>query len=506
MNRRQAEFGDFQTPLDTARSVCALLSRVGVRPATVIEPACGKGSFLRAAGEAFPHARNLIGIEINPEHVNEASAAISGLDRRALTQIRQEDFFSTDWATILGAMPSPILAIGNPPWVTNSALSSMGSSNFPAKSNFQDHAGIEAITGRSNFDISEWMLIRLFDLLAGRDATVAMLCKTSVARRALYYAWSHDLVGYAEMFVLDASAIFGVSVDACLLLAMLAPARGRQECTVWSDLAKTERVQTFGLRDERLIADVTGYDRYAHLEGGGHYRWRSGIKHDCSRVMELVKVGHQYRNGYRELVDLEDAHLFPMLKSSDLANGRTTEPKRWMIVTQKAVGQSTELIRQESPLTWSYLMQHSTALDQRASAIYKHRPRFSVFGVGDYTFAPWKVAISGFYKGLNFTAVGSSYGKPVVFDDTCYFLPCATQSEAELLARMLATEAARDFYSALVFWDSKRPITVGILERLDLCALARETGHADKFNRHGRHPEPLRTSGSSPQERLFETA
>ena len=51
----------------------------------------------------------------------------------------------------------------------------MNGGNLPAKENFQNFRGIEALTGKSNFDISEWMLIQLVKALRGRSATIAML-------------------------------------------------------------------------------------------------------------------------------------------------------------------------------------------------------------------------------------------------------------------------------------------------------------------------------------------
>ena len=107
---------------------------------------------------------------------------------------------------------------------------------------------------------------------------------------------------------------------------------------------------------------------------------------------------------------------------------------------------------------------------------YRGRPRFSVFGVGDYAFAPWKVATSGFHKRLSFAVVGPAGRRPVVLDDTCYFITCEDEREALALHAPLESEPVREFYSAFVFWDSKRPITVDLLRRLDLGAAAREAG------------------------------
>jgi hypothetical protein len=96
--------------------------------------------------------------------------------------------------------------------------------------------------------------------------------------------------------------------------------------------------------------------------------------------------------------------------------------------------------------------------------------------VGNYSFAHWKVAISGFYKKLDFKVVGPYAEKPVVLDDTCYFVACKTRDEAFFIDEILNSDIAKDFFSAFIFWDEKRPITVGILKRLDLLALARELG------------------------------
>ena len=106
-----------------------------------------------------------------------------------------------------------------------------------------------------------------------------------------------------------------------------------------------------------------------------------------------------------------------------------------------------------------------------------------MFGVGDYTFAPWKVGISGFYKRLTFSVVGNSEGKPMVLDDTGYFVACRREQELRCVASLLNSKAAREFLSAFIFWDSKRPITVDLLRRLDLPVLARDQGCEEVLSR-----------------------
>ena len=115
------------------------------------------------------------------------------------------------------------------------------------------------------------------------------------------------------------------------------------------------------------------------------------------------------------------------------------------------------------------------------SSIYRNRPEFSVFGVGDYSFASWKVAISGFYKNLRFTVVGPISGKAVVFDYTSYFLPWSSEEQADYLTILLNSRESQAFYSTFIFWDSKRPITAELLGRLGLRRLARESGSEERF-------------------------
>ena len=127
--------------------------------------------------------------------------------------------------------------------------------------------------------------------------------------------------------------------------------------------------------------------------------------------MEVREENGRYRNGLGELVELEAEYLYPMLKSADICREGRPRSRRWMLVTQRFVGDDTSRIRDKAPKTWEYLVRHGALLDGRASAIYRKRPRFSIFGVGDYSFALWKVAISGLYKRLEFKMVGPFTGK-----------------------------------------------------------------------------------------------
>jgi hypothetical protein len=337
------------------------------------------GVFFAAALDQFPDTTRALGIEINPEHVRQARSAIR-VHRQEIAdknskrvQIRRGDFFQTDWTKILGELPEPILVIGNPPWVTNSELGSMDSGNLPVKSNFQQHRGLDARTGRSNFDLSEYMLLHLIERLEGRQATLAMLCKTAVARRVLAHAWKMEWkLERSEVRRINAGAHFGAAVDACLLVCDFFGSTRSMECEVFPELHTAMSSGIIGWRDGCLVADVGAYQRTKHLlaERPGSF-WRSGIKHDCAAIMELRREGRRYRNGLGEVVDLERDCVFPMLKSSEMTEQRCGTSNRYMVVPQRSVSDDTRLLARTAPKTWRYLESHADLLSRSPSSVYE---------------------------------------------------------------------------------------------------------------------------------------
>ena len=378
-------------------------------------------------------------------------------------------------------MHGSLLILGNLPWVTNQAVGSLNGTNVPLKENFQGFRGIEARTGKSNFDISEWMLIRLVRALRGRHATLAMLCKTGTARKLLRFAWQNDgRIRSASLYRIDAKTHFGASVDACLLLARLGQT-GPAEAADFESLEAAAPTRRIGLAGEDFVADLDAYRRLHHLEGLCPYQWRSGLKHDCASIMELQPDDCGIlRNKLGEPVLIEPDYLYPLLKCSDLVHGRSV-PERMVVVTQKRVGEDTIAIASQAPRTWDYLTSHQARFSARKSSIYSGRMAFALFGIGDYTFAPWKVAISGLHHTPRFLLVPPCQRKPVLFDDTCYFLPFADETEARVVADILNSEPCLALLAALMFEDAKRPITVDLLQRLNLTAIAEDAGLLDRW-------------------------
>lgn len=499
--KKIVEFGDFQTPLALAQEVVAVVCSQFPNFKTVIEPTCGIGTFLLALFDpgVVNDVTRVIGMEINPEYVSIAKERITPYQSKTIQlDIQEQDFFKTNWEQFVLKLPSPILFIGNPPWVTNSQLGKIAGENVPQKWNLKRHSGIDAMTGHGNFDISESMLIQLATLIADTDAAMAFLVKTSVARKVFEYLSARNMTANMQIRWIDAKKYFNVSVDACLFYMEGVKHNEKTatsyECSVYESLQSEQSKKNIGIINRNLVSDVKRYKNRQAFDSKSPIKWRSGVKHDCAKVMELRRCQAGFLNGLGETVVLTEEYIYPLLKSSDVAGDKSTSD-RFVIVPQRYIGESTEPISRRSPKTWQYLNSHVKLFQDRKSSIYRNSPLFSVFGVGDYTFKPWKVAVSGLYKDFHFRLIPPKNGKPVILDDTCYFLGFDTEEEAVFVHKLLTTVPVSEFLDSVVFRDDKRPLTAKVLNRLDLQAVAKFCHKHEEFQ--------LKILNKCPQKQLF---
>jgi hypothetical protein len=434
----------------------------------VLEPTCGEGSFLAAAAR-FDDAER-VGIEVHSHHVDKALATGARVINR--------NIFDCHLGAAVGWSSSgPLLVVGNPPWVTNAELGSQGSINLPRKSNLRRLRGIDALTGASNFDIAEFIFLKLIIELADDCPTIALLCKTQVARNVLDYCHRVGIpLADSSIRRIDAKEWFAASVDACLFTTAVTESPADWVVPVYAALDAVEPERRLGFADGRLVADIDAHVRSRFVDGSSPLEWRQGVKHDASGVMQLrmLEPG-RYESRDGEVVELESDWMYPLLKATDVHHGRSTSD-RVVIVTQRSLSDDTTRLSEDAPLLWSYLQRHAGALDGRKSSIYRGRPRFAMFGIGEYTFAPWKVAVSGLHAGANFRLVPPVGDRPVVLDDTCYLLPFAEGRHAAIAAALLQSDLVSDLLRSLMFSDSKRPVTKKLLQRIDLATAATAVG------------------------------
>lgn len=461
------EYGDYQTPLEFAEKVCLYLKEVKhLRPSAVIEPTCGIGNFLKSS--LLFDVDEYYGIEINSEYCAVCRREI----KNDKVHIVNSDFFSFSSRELVKDSHQ-ILIIGNPPWVTNSTLSALASDNLPHKTNFKGLKGMEAMTGASNFDICESIILQLIDEYRDTNAVIAMLCKTSVARN-VFKELKRTRVNFSSCDILefDAAKVFGINVSACLLTIQLSETEDSTDICNVMDFEHPHTLKSqFGYSNGKFYSNM-------HLvaesfDGQCCFAWRQGVKHDCSKVMELTLEEGVLRNGYKQAVQIEDNLVFPLIKSSMFKKPIIHDFSKFVIVTQKKIREETAHIKTNFPKTWEYLNSNAGRFAARKSSIYRGTPPFSMFGIGEYSYAKYKVGVSGFYKQPLFSVLYSEDERPVMTDDTSYFLSFASYNMAYIAMLLLNSGKVQKFLRSIAFLDAKRPYTKKVLERIDFGKITR---------------------------------
>lgn len=476
----RAEYGDFQTNEDLANKVALHLAKRNISPEIIIEPTCGKGNFIVASLSNFKSIKKVFGIEIYKPYVWETKFSILDFflsnpdNNKPEISIIHCSIFDFEFKNISKLFPiEKILIIGNPPWVTSSKLGSLNSTNLPKKSNFKNQNGLDAMTGKGNFDIAEYITMMLLDAFQSHNGYLALLVKNSVIKNIVFDQKDKKYrIGEIEKYCIDSKKEFNVSVEAALLYCQL-NLKPSFESTEF-DFYSLEKRLSFGWLNSKFVSNLADYNQTKEIDGICPFVWRQGIKHDCTAIMELERVNGHFVNNQSDEIKLEEDLVYGFLKSSDLKNTVIKNTRKHTIVTQTKVGQETSYIQHLYPETYSYLKKNISKFQARKSSIYNGKPSFSIFGIGDYSFKPFKVAISGLYKTYHFTLVLPQNDKPVMLDDTCYFIGFDKIEYAVYAIILLNSKTTEAFFKSITFSDAKRVFTKDLLMRLDLLNLATE--------------------------------
>ncbi len=461
------QFGDFQTPTELARVVWDNVDLTGVD--LVVEPTIGLANFAKAASAG---ARSLpwAAWDINPRYAEAAQAVLSNSGICGKVEVKNVfDLKSADLGNRIDG--KTVLVIGNPPWVTSAGQGGSGSPNLPRKWNRFGLRGLDAITGKANFDIAEAVLLSVAAALKNaHQIRFALLVKRSVAMKV-----ARDFLGSAgvdrvRFTRIDAKRWFDVSVEAGLLELSITKDRASSVSIELRDEFGDEVSTMAGVASNgAFVENLDTYEAARAVEaiGGDNFDWRQGLKHDLTKVLELRQGSDGFVNGFDEVVDVEPDIISPLYKSSDLASGGT--PRRWIPLYQHDLSGPLPDLSFRWPKLAHYLESHAELFAARRSSIYRGKHRFMLFGVGPYTVAPYKVALSGFYKQPEFRVIGPGpNGAPPVVDDTCYLLPFEDLGSAQSAAEYLNSEEVQAFLASVADLRAKRPYTKALLSRIRL--------------------------------------
>lgn len=475
----RAEYGDFQTNSDLATKVAKFLKGASSNPKIIVEPTCGKGNFIVACLSTFTRIERIFAVEIYKPYVWETKFNILQFfidnpdTRKPEIEINHFNVFDFDFTKIyIEHSREEILVIGNPPWVTNSKLSSLESGNLPTKSNFKNHSGLDAMTGKGNFDIGEYITLMMFDAFQNSNGHFAFLVKNSVIKNVVFDQQQRNYkIAGLQKLTIDSKKEFNVSVEASLLYCKLNETP-EFVCNEFDFYNHSKLVNQFGWVNDKFVSNIEHYKHSHDIDGLSPFEWRQGIKHDCSSIMELDRVNGHFVNGLQQEINLEEDLVYGVLKSSDLKQTVIDKTRKFTIITQKKVGQDTSFIKKDFPKTFSYLHKNKAQFALRKSSIYNNKPDYSIFGIGDYSFAPYKISISGLYKNYSFNLVLPQDGKPIMLDDTCYLLGFDKVEFAAYTLILLNSDKSKELLQAITFSDAKRTFTKDILMRIDILKLA----------------------------------
>lgn len=156
---------------------------------------------------------------------------------------------------------------------------------------------------------------------------------------------------------------------------------------------------------------------------------------------------------------MEPDLLYPLLRGRDVQRWRA-EPSALILLTHEP-GMRLKAIPEKElqtryPRTYGYLKRFEKVL--RSSAIFRRYftrkgsggeavmetgAFYSIFNVGDYTFADWKVVWREIASELTASVVGCQDNKPIVPDHKLVLVPCVDSSEAHFICALLNSALVR---------------------------------------------------------------
>jgi hypothetical protein len=158
-------------------------------------------------------------------------------------------------------------------------------------------------------------------------------------------------------------------------------------------------------------------------------------------VENLHGVGKIKLNLVRRTI--ESALVYPLMRGRDV-HPWMASPSIEILLAQDPVtrtGIPEAEMKRKLPKTYGYLKLFEKPLRNRASSsvrkLMEDGAFYSMFAVGPYTIAPWKVAWRDMGSEIQVAVVGQKDGKPVCPEHHVMFVPFETPDEANYLCAVL---------------------------------------------------------------------
>lgn len=427
--------GEYYTPRGVAELAVDALAIGNVADASMLDPGCGSGVFLTVCIDRKLDAMNerppnevieiitdsVLGVDLNPVAIKTsklsyllALAPILGSEGVETVDL---PVFCTDALglsdeepiTVGGVSPPQVeYLVGNPPWITWDRLSedlkSQLRERYVDNLGLLPHEGASARLGHSNDDLSipfVWICIHRYlreggqasfvmkrDLLTGPAGSV--LRRLRVGDRPLSVTRIHDFAGlrpFGEQVGADA-AIYTIRADTDPSFPVGTTAwTGDGDvdfstlAAVGGSLSQTETTVSPLDPEDRTSAWIRGDIERSALGTGAH-EIRHGVKDDAEAVFSVDRS---------RLDELDDGLVYPYIKSRHVVKYGLFGHELRLVPVRKANEDNESLLHEQYPATYEYLDSHRDQLAARSSSWLDDGPFYNIFGVGEYTWAPYKV-------------------------------------------------------------------------------------------------------------------
>jgi len=528
--------GAFYTPAWLARLA---LEQVGWPSSSksIIDPTCGTGVFLACAALSLRNvsccltdaAARIAGADTDPVAVLGARVAClcAVADLLAPGQpfepdIRVANLFAPS------PFPSHGIVVGNPPWIRFSDINPLDRACVAKAAHHYGLVPRSGFHGGTQLDLSAVCAYRMLDAHLAPFGHAALLLPSSLLRSASAAGFRRFVLPDGTPLQLNHIMDFGtlrVFPNAVNRTSLLCWTRGMsqrpqiraQVATARSAPSNTasfsEAIGQLGLsgrvaRFVGLTRTITclSTDVPACLEGAcTHVRGRKGITTDLNgayfiRILGsgsgpgLVSAANDVTSRGTEIpshvFDVEEELVFPLLKGArSIRRFGIDPPDIAVILPNRTVNripdESAFATRYPSAYAHFCWVERETkgSLSARSSfkrmLAHSQAPFFSVYNVGDYTFAPFKVVwaeiartlVAGIATSCPLTPL--EHSKVVVPDHKVYFAPFDEIDPALFLCAMLNSAVVRSYVDAIT-----EKLQVGaLLDRVCLPPYDADNGH-----------------------------
>ncbi len=448
---------DYQTPLNLTDSICEYLKNdLKISPDIIIEPTCGIGNFLKSISKSFPK-KQLYGIEIDKTKLNKVDNRIPNLKliHADISEFKFNDFDRNN----------SYLIIGNPPWSIQQEIFKPDTNKSSLTSNFTNLRDNNDNITNLNSDISEYIILKIIKEFKNTKSTIAFLCKKHISRNIFIKLIMQDIhYSFIKQINLNSYKKFNINSDTCLLIIQFGKKKLKSKICEVCDISNPSQVlYKFGFKKDTFYLNV---DNIPQLDGKCQFEWNQGVKHDCAKIMEFTYENNHFINKNGNQTNIENVLIYPLIKARDLKKPFVNKTSKYILITQQKIKQDTNYIKTEAPKTWQYLNENKKYFDNRKSKVYNNTPDFSIFGIGEYAFKKYKVAISCFNKNPTFSLVFSE--KTMILDDSCCFLSFDNYDDAYITLLILNSQLVKKFLKNKAVIDSKRHYPKKLLKRIDI--------------------------------------